>query len=96
MSTWEQSELSGCVTPRIDFYGARLKNVRLVGCDLSESDFTRASLDEVRLHRSKLELIKGGASLKGAVISSDQVVPLAYELIRALGIRVEDEDEDEG
>jgi uncharacterized protein YjbI with pentapeptide repeats len=74
-----------------DFYGADLKSAGFFDCDMSETDVSRAVLPRARFHGSLLSDIKGGEYLRGIVIDSSQVLPLATRVFSALDIRVEDE-----
>ena len=64
---------------------------RLQHCDLTGADFSKGSLDGVSLHGSTLDGVRGGESFRGAVIGSDQVLPLAFSVFSALGIRIDDD-----
>lgn len=90
MTSWEQSAFDGCPLDGADFGSARLRSVRLNGCDLTGADFTKILVDDVSLHRSTLESLRGADGLRGAVVGTDQVLPLALSVFAALGIRVDD------
>jgi len=83
-----------CAMPDADFYDARLQSVSFEGCDLRRAHMSGVVAREVRLHRSQLEGLRGAASLHGASITFDQVLPLALGLFNELGITVTDEDSD--
>ncbi|HUS62072.1 MAG TPA: pentapeptide repeat-containing protein [Acidimicrobiales bacterium] len=91
MTTWERCELVDCDLSEADLASARLDGTRVFGCDLSSAQLSKASLAGARLHGSRLESVKSVESLKGAVIGSDQMVPVALALLAAVGITVEDE-----
>ena len=91
MSSWERSEFVRCELPEADFTGARLQASSLLASNLTRVDFTKARLDDVALHGSILQEIHGADGLQGAVIGTDQVVPLAISLFAALRIAVDDD-----
>lgn len=72
----------------VDFYEFDGQHCALLRCDLGEANFDSARLDEVDLHGSTVDDVRGALSLRGARISPDQIVPLAAGLLDALGIRV--------
>jgi uncharacterized protein YjbI with pentapeptide repeats len=74
-----------------DFTAAKLGGARFFGCDLTGADFSHADLRKARLHGSTLHDLKGAGSLKGVVIDSAQVFPLAPQVLKALAISVDDE-----
>ena len=89
--TFDQCDLRAA-----DFYGASLVRSRFAGCDLSGTEFSKATLDSVSLRGSKLEGLRGADRLRGAIIGSDQLVPVALALFAALGITVDDDEEAAG
>lgn len=91
MSTWERCELRDVDLREADFHAARLPGARLLACDLRGADFTKAELPGASLHHSTVEGIRGAESLRGVVIGSDQVLPLALPVFAALGIVVDDD-----
>jgi uncharacterized protein YjbI with pentapeptide repeats len=75
---------------RGDFYAAHLISTRFFDCDMSETDVSQAVLPQARFHGSLLSDLRGGEYLRGIVIDSSQVLPLATRVFSALDIRVED------
>lgn len=71
-----------------DFYEFAATGCGLIGCDLAEASFSDARLSETDLHGSTLDDVRGALSLRGARISSDQLVPLGAALLAALDIQV--------
>lgn len=71
-----------------DFYEFAADGCGLIGCDLAEASFEDARLSETDLHRSTLDDVRGALSLRGARISSDQLVPLGAALLAALDIQI--------
>jgi uncharacterized protein YjbI with pentapeptide repeats len=92
MTVWERSELTDSNLLDSDFYGSRLPAIRIHGCDLSNVDFSKCDLEASHLQRSRLDGIRGGESLRGATIGSDQVIPAAIALFDAIGISVDDNE----
>lgn len=64
---------------------------RIVSCDLTGADLTKATLSGSLLRESKLDSITGADALRGVTIGSDLVVPTALAVFGALGITVDDE-----
>ena len=76
MSSWER-RLAALRAPDADLGACVVAHVRLFGCNLSGADVAKVRLDDVALHGSNLDGLRGADALRGAVIGSDQVVPLA-------------------
>ena len=89
MSRAERVVFEGCAMPDADLYEALLTSVAFDACDLRRAHFSAVKVDGLRLHRSNLEGIRGGASLRGATVSPEQVLPLALGVFAELGIRIE-------
>ena len=92
MTAWKRSLLDGCLMTGADFREARLATTRFDACDLSRVDFTKASLPGVSLAGSTLVDLRGAGSLKGVLITGDQVVPLALAMFATMGIRIDGGD----
>jgi uncharacterized protein YjbI with pentapeptide repeats len=90
MTQWERWSMEGSDLKGADFYAAQLPAGRLLGCDLTGTQFAKADLAGTLLHGSKLEDVRGAEALRGVVIGSDQIVPLSTSLLAALGIVVAD------
>jgi len=88
-------EFLRCPLTGADLYAARLEAARFFGCDLERADVSAARLDGARLHGSRLGGLIGGEQLRGVVIDSSQVLPLALRVFSALGITVDDDPEPE-
>jgi uncharacterized protein YjbI with pentapeptide repeats len=91
MTTWERAELRDCNLVESDFYSAKLPETRLHGCDLARADFSKAELAGSRMQRSNLADIRGGESLRGVTISSDQLIPAALAVFTSMKIRIDDD-----
>jgi uncharacterized protein YjbI with pentapeptide repeats len=84
--------MTDCSLIDADFYGAALTNSALDGCDLRGSDFSKASVVGLQLGRSRLDSVRGGLSMRGVVVSGDQVLPLALSLFGDLGIEIQNDE----
>jgi len=71
-----------------DFYEATLEDSAITASDLSAADFTRVQVPELDLRGSTLDGLVSPTSLRGAVITTDQLVALAPALAVDLGITV--------
>jgi len=80
-----------CELSEVDFGQAELAGVRFPGSALRRARFDAATLREVDLRgATDLDLASGCESLRGAVVTSGQLLELAPALARALGILVND------
>jgi len=91
MTTWERAEFRDCNLADGDFYGAKLPGSRFEGCDLVNADLSKADLTGSRFQRSNLTDVRGGESLRGVTISSDQMLPAALAVFASMKIRIEDD-----
>lgn len=71
-----------------EFYSATLVRSALLGCDLHSANFRDCSMDDVDLHDSTLDDIRGALSLRGANISQAQLVALTPSLLADAGINI--------
>ncbi len=74
-----------------DFGDADLRGARFEGCNLAGAQFSGARMTGTRFARCDLTEIAGVTSMRGAFITSTDVVALAYILAGALGITVDDD-----
>ena len=79
-----------CLLRDPDFAGATLLRVSFAGCTLTGADFTKVTCTDVDLRRAELGITAGYESLRGATIDTVQLVGLAPQLARHLGITVAD------
>ena len=91
MSRWQRVTAAECDLHDAVLTAARLSACRLLHCQLRHADVTGARLSDVALHGSALDDIRGANSLRGAVVSSDQLMPLSLALFHAVGIKVDDD-----
>ncbi|MFB4318872.1 pentapeptide repeat-containing protein [Actinomadura sp. 21ATH] len=78
-----------CLLREADFGGATLTRVRFPGSRLASTTLAGATLDEADLRGAALGITIEPASLRGAIVSPDQLQDLAPLLAEALGITVE-------
>jgi uncharacterized protein YjbI with pentapeptide repeats len=80
-----------CQLRDVDFGSARLTGVSFPGSSLEQVRFGGARLERTDLRgATRLELPDGHEGLRGAVISSAQLVELAPQFAQALGVTVKD------
>ena len=80
------SDLSGS-----DLYGAQVTRSSFRRCDLTEVDVSASRFEQVSLHGSTVDRLKGADALQGCTIGSDQLVPLALPILAARSITVDDD-----
>ena len=81
----------GCEIGSLDARTAELDAVTFVGCTLDEPNVSGASLRKVDLSGARLRSLIGVESLKGAIVSHEQLVHLAPLLAEQLGLEVRDD-----
>ncbi len=86
-------EMSDCSLVDADFYETLFTKSTLDGCDLRDSEFSKASAAGLRLGGSKLDGVRGAMSMRGVVITGDQVLPLALSLMTDLGVSIQNDDD---
>jgi uncharacterized protein YjbI with pentapeptide repeats len=91
MSVLDRCAFADCDLTGSDWYRAKVAVTRFVGCRLDGSELSQATFDEVALHGSTLDGVRGAGSLRGLVIGSDQISDVALPLFAALSIRIEDD-----
>ena len=85
-------QMNDCSVVDADFYQAALTKSTLDGCDLRESNFAKASVQGLRLCRSRLDGVRGAMSMEGVVVTADQVLPLALSLFGDLHIEIHNDE----
>ena len=91
MSALKRCEFLRCDLTNAELYESGLHQVSLFDCDLTSVDFTRAKVDGLRLHGSVVADLRGGTSLRGAVIDAGQIVPMGLVALDALGVVIDDD-----
>jgi uncharacterized protein YjbI with pentapeptide repeats len=77
-----------------DLYGAQVTRSAFRRCDLTELDVSASRFEDVSLHGSTVDRLRGADALRGCTIGSDQLVPLAVPILLAKGITVDDDPPD--
>jgi uncharacterized protein YjbI with pentapeptide repeats len=93
MAHLHRVELATSVLQGAELIAAQLEEVTFRDCDLSAADFSGARCAQVDLRGARLDGLRGVASLGGATVGFDQLVGLAPDLARALGMTVRPDDE---
>ena len=81
----------GCEFGTLDAREAELDSVTFVDCTIDELNVAGARLTKVDLAGASLRTLVGIDSLKGAIVSREQLLDLAPVLAAALGIDVRDD-----
>ncbi|MFI6284783.1 pentapeptide repeat-containing protein [Streptomyces sp. NPDC051018] len=90
-STLRNVSFVDCLLRDVDFAGARLDRVAFPGSTLEEARFARARMTGVDLRTAaRLGIVDGAESLRGATISTVQMMDFAPVFAQALGITVAD------
>jgi uncharacterized protein YjbI with pentapeptide repeats len=80
-----------CDLRDVDFAGATLTRTAFPNSRLTKTDLTRVTMDATDLRGAELGLIIDSTSLRGAIISTAQLVTLAPVLAETMGITVSDD-----
>jgi len=80
-----------CVLRGADFAAAELVRVSFPGCRLSEVELARVTMTKVDLRGAELGIVGGHESLRGAIVSTPQLLDLAPAIAQSLGITVSDD-----
>ena len=80
-----------CDLRDVDFAGATLARVTFPGSRLTRADLCRVRMDATDLRGAELGLIIDADSLRGAILSTGQLVSLAPVLAQTLGMIVSDD-----
>jgi uncharacterized protein YjbI with pentapeptide repeats len=80
-----------CDLSDVDFAGATLVRAAFRNSRLARADFSRVSMDATDLRGAELGIIIDQTSLRGATVSTAQLVQLAPVLAQTLGITVSDD-----
>jgi uncharacterized protein YjbI with pentapeptide repeats len=90
-TTLRDVTFTNCLLREVDFAGATLTNVAFPGSALDRARFDNAKLAKVDLRDvTALGITAGHDALRGAVITSAQLLDLAPALAHVLGIEVKD------
>ncbi|WGW12912.1 pentapeptide repeat-containing protein [Saxibacter everestensis] len=80
--------LSDCVIGELDLSGATARRLSLAGCRVERLVVDKATLSGVDLRGAEISVIQGIDSLRGTLISRDQLYDLAPALAAHLGVSV--------
>ncbi|MHB8246375.1 MAG: pentapeptide repeat-containing protein [Acidimicrobiales bacterium] len=93
LCTGDRVHFEDCTLRDADFYGMRLTGLLAYDCDLTGVELSRSELGGARLHGSVVERLRGVSYLRNVTIDSSQVLPLALQILPAVGITADDERE---
>ena len=79
-----------CVLSDVDFSGATLTKTVFRDSRLTRTNFTRAAMDEVNLRGAELGITVNPACLRGAIVTTAQLMELAPLLAEGMGLIVAD------
>jgi uncharacterized protein YjbI with pentapeptide repeats len=80
-----------CDLRDVDFAGATLTRTAFPGSRLARTDFSRVRMDKTDLRGAELGVIIDRDSLRGAIVSTGQLISLAPVLAQTMGIMVSDD-----
>ncbi len=80
--------LNDCRIETLDLAGAKVRRVSLATCAIGELVVVHADLDELDLRGARIDRVDGVESLRGAIISAEQLLDLAPALAQAAGISI--------
>jgi uncharacterized protein YjbI with pentapeptide repeats len=78
----------GCEIGGLDARSARLHSVAFIDCTVDELNLAGATLAKVDLSGARMRSLVGIESLRGAIVSSEQLIDLAPILAAQLGLEV--------
>ena len=79
-----------CVLRNVDFGGARLKRTAFPQSRLAATKLVQTTLDQVDLRDAELGLLADPTSLRGAIVTTAQLIDMAPLLADSIGIVVND------
>ncbi len=80
--------LESCEIDSLDARSAQMRSVGFVDCIVHELNVSEATLSKVDLSGARLQRLVGVGSLRGAIVSHDQLLDLAPLLAAQLGLEV--------
>src|ERR1700744_6172845 len=87
-AAFQRVGFSACKLDSWNFGGAKLKRVTFGGCVLTRADFSRATLDKADLRGAELDITAGYESLRGAIMTTGQLISLAPAVAPQIGITI--------
>lgn len=88
MARLQRIRLSGTRCRQADLHEAQVADLSTEGADLRGATVERAQFSATDLRGADLEDLRGASALRGAIISSEQVLGVGLALIGETGIRV--------
>jgi uncharacterized protein YjbI with pentapeptide repeats len=82
---------NGCMLREVDFGGARITRTSFPGSRLTSTTLTQVTLDRVDLRGAELGLTVDPTSLRGAIVTTAQLIDMAPVLAEGIGIVVDDQ-----
>ena len=92
----EDVVFEGCEIGGLDVRSAQLRSVAFIDCAIDELNVAGATLAKVDLSGAQLRSLVGVESLRGAIVSHQQLLDLAPLLAAALGLDVRPGHPDDG
>lgn len=89
-STLKRVMFRGCDLLEADFQGVSMTDVTFERCNLSGAEFSNSKMVRVDMRSSDVATIKGASSLRGATISTAQLLSVSGSLAADLGLSIED------
>jgi len=86
---FKRVRFENCMLRQAEFNNARFEQVTFTGCDLEGASFVSATCKSVDVTTEDLTPVKGLLGLKGALISTEQLMQLAPLLAAELGFYIE-------
>ncbi len=86
----ERAAWIDCDLHEADFYGGKLVDCAFLRANLAGAELSAATCERVAVRHSTLDGLRGALSLRGSVIGSEEIVPLALSVFAGLDIRVDD------
>jgi uncharacterized protein YjbI with pentapeptide repeats len=90
-TSFDQCVFERCSLVDADLSGARLARVEFDTCDMTRADLSGAAIQTTSLRGCTVDGLRGVASLRGATVTRDAVLPLAISAFGELGIVVADD-----
>jgi len=87
-ASFKRVRFENCMLRAADFSNAKLSQVTFTGCDLEEANFVSANCANVDITTEDVTAVEGILGLKGATISTEQLMQLAPLLASELGFQV--------
>lgn len=89
-SKFERCLFYNCVLNEADFGGSDFKNVRFEYCQLQQTEFSNCVSSRLEFESTSLAAIRGVAGLRGATISSENLIEVSPALANAFEIIITD------